>query len=106
MKPLLIVFAVLLTGCSHKFTMSDMEGQQVGQGKASEWFNQVEVVINDKVYKGEYAFSEWSRVGKMFAKADDGDTVICDFMYRGFSMNGIGDCEDKNGQRYTVEIHY
>jgi len=106
MRAFLIAFTLLVCGCSHKFTVSDMEGQVVGDGTATEFFNKVEVVINDKTYRGEYAFSEWSRVGKMFAKADDGDTVICDFMYRGFSMTGLGSCEDKHGKKYTVEIHY
>ena len=103
MKVFVLFVVLLLSGCAHDFTVSNMEGAVAGEGVAQEISHELSIALNGKLYSGQWAFDSFSRMGKGFAVADDGDTVTCDFLYREFK--GMGSCEDKDGKKYSVKVH-
>ncbi len=98
-----LAFVIFLAGCAHSITASNMDGSVAGEGVAQEISHDLVLSLNGKQYIGQWALDGFSRMGKGFAVAPDGDTVTCDFLYRDFK--GLGSCEDKDGKKYSIKVN-
>lgn len=98
-----LLSVLLLSGCAHKFSVTNMEGSTVGNGEATEFSKEITMEVNGIQYSGKYVYSDLGRTGKAVVKSDAGDQMICDFIYDGW-RKGLGTCEGKDGKKYSVEI--
>ena len=95
---------LLLTSCAHKVELRSLDGATSGTGEANRFDKTVTMNIGGVEYTGNYVFSGWSHAGKVVAYGKDGSLLTCDFIYEDFI--GLGNCDGKDGKKYSVKVHY
>lgn len=55
---MLLVCAMLLVGCTHRFTLIPHQGSVQGQGRATEVGNRVTLTLQEQIYTGFYVYGE------------------------------------------------
>jgi hypothetical protein len=118
-----LALLVFLTGCiaGAELTLRDRDSGTIATGTADRWTHTVTINLDDKVYKGTFAYvdraSPFAGVaaegaalsdGNMIAKADDGSSLYCDFSFSGWSASGTGKCQDDDKNEYDLQLkgHY
>ncbi len=117
--------AVLLAGCGHNLTLMASNGA-TGTGHATGVGGNgtLEVTIGRRTYTGNWVAAQGGSVGYGFAgrhsfstmsvdasstgnamlRSADGSTLRCRFTFGGMSQTGYGECEDRDGVRYKLQI--
>lgn len=125
-----ISFAVLATGCAgllpaHEVVLMAADGSG-GGGQASRGTSNgtIELAINGDVYRGTWVAGRagtmgYASSGTVFVsgtsasttsggtallRSDTGGTLRCQFTYDGLGHAGFGECVDKGGKHYDLQI--
>ena len=125
-----LLLALALAGCSYNLILMNRDTGAMGTGQAREAginAGDLSIVINGKTYTGRWVAAEEGEqtfiggragntpfhvtsatsggsVGTALLRAPDGDTLRCKFRYSGMSGTGIGECQDRAGTLYDMQI--
>lgn len=125
MKLLAILGLLFLAACAHQLELYPRGQGATGTGVANESGKTITISLNGKTYLGNYVYAGdaaslglvttsgspalatavgtgGGTAGRILARADDGDSIRCEFLYA--DGGGLGVCEDNQGIKYDLVI--